>query len=53
MEELAYIVLLITTPTAEEAAKKHGKELLDAHQRVRKAMQVRGVSYEIEPKTAT
>jgi len=27
MEELAYIVLLITTPTAEEAAKRHGKEL--------------------------
>ena len=26
MEELAYIVLLITTPTAEEAAKKHGTD---------------------------
>jgi len=33
-----------------EKAKSYGQELLDAHQRVRKAVQARGVSYRVEPK---
>ena len=37
-------------PHLEHVAKTNGNELLDAHQRVRKAMQIRGVSYQIEPK---
>lgn len=33
-----------------EKAKSYGQELLDAHQRVRKAAQARGVSYRVQPK---
>jgi len=34
----------------EQKAKDFGKELLDAHQRARRAAKARGVSYRVEPK---
>ena len=37
-------------PHLEDVAKNNGNDLLDSHQRVRKAMQIRGISYEIDPK---
>ena len=36
-------------PRLDEVAKAQGKELLDAHQRVRTASRLRGVRYSIEP----
>ncbi|MEW4565783.1 helicase-related protein [Bremerella sp. JC770] len=36
-------------PRLDEVAEAHGKELLDAHQRVRKAARRTGVKYSIEP----
>ncbi|MCP4607531.1 MAG: DEAD/DEAH box helicase [Planctomycetes bacterium] len=37
-------------PHLEETAVEHGKELLDAHQRVRKATRSKSISYRVEPK---
>lgn len=37
-------------PHLEQVAKEHGKELLDAHTRVREAASIEGVTYKIEPK---
>lgn len=36
-------------PHLEEVARQRAQELLDAHQRVRTAMQAKGVSYRVEP----
>ena len=36
-------------PHLEEMARQRAQELLDAHQRVRTAMQAKGVSYRVEP----
>jgi hypothetical protein len=36
-------------PHLDEVAEAHGKELLDAHQRVRTASRRVGVKYSIEP----
>ena len=36
-------------PHLEDAARQRGEELLDAHQRVRKASKARNVSYRVEP----
>jgi len=37
-------------PYLEQKARDYGKELLDAHQRVRSEAQIRGVTYRVEPK---
>ncbi|GHO76989.1 ATP-dependent helicase HepA [Ktedonobacter sp. SOSP1-85] len=41
--------LPLLQPHLEEAAKRCGEELRDAHRRVRAASQMRGVSYYVEP----
>lgn len=40
-------------PYIEQKARDYGKELLDAHQRVRREAQIRGVTYRVEPKLPT
>ncbi|MDA2923115.1 DEAD/DEAH box helicase [Acidobacteria bacterium AH-259-L09] len=37
-------------PRIEEVAHKRGQDLLEAHQRVRKAAQIKGIRYKVEPK---
>jgi len=36
-------------PHLDEVALQHGKELLEAHQRVRKASRIRNIQYRVEP----
>jgi len=36
-------------PHLEQAARQHGEELLDAHQRVRRASKIRNIEYRVEP----